>query len=270
MVNPPSTIRPETADSAKPEPFRFLYFSSLAGAPAWDEASGTRIGRIRDFLIQATTPYPTVCGLELATPAGRRNIPWSAVRDLTEKAAYLAPGDPGPAPAFDFTVRRDLLRKLAVEVSSTAVVRLWDMHFVYSEGKMVLAHAETGIRGVLRALGLEKPILATVGRLLPAALLKERFATFRHLQSLTVQSDGSVRIPKRILEMHPADLARVFKQLPVRWRKPVFMALSVETAALVLREAEARLEARLLESCPQERRDTVLKRMAALRDTSTI
>lgn len=267
MGNPSSISSSSTLGSAKPEPFRFFYFDRLAGQPVWDETSGTLLGRIHDFMAQSTTPYPTVCGMELTTPAGRRQVPWSAVRDLTDTAAYLAPGDPGPAPAFDFSIRRDLLRKLAVEVSTTAVVRIWDIHFVYAEGKMVLAHAETGIRGILRTLGLEKPVRVSLGRLLPAALFKERFATFRHLQSLTFRPDGSAAIPKRILEMHPADLARALRQLPARLRRPVFAALTEETAALVLRETENRLQAHLLEFCSKERRDTVLKLMAALRDT---
>lgn len=270
MDTPPPNVCRAPNDSAQPEPFRFLYFTRLAGRPAWDETSGDQRGRIRDFLVQATVPYPTVCGLELDTARGPVSLPWSAVRDMRDTAAYLAPANGDPPPAYDYTVRRDLLGQLAVEVSTTQVIRIRDLHFVYSEGRMVLAHAETGIRGVLRRTGLEKPLLATLARLLPAALFRERFATFRHLQFLPVQTDGSVTVPARIAEMHPADLARVLMQLPTRLCRPVFDALAPDLAARVLRESETRLQARLLAACRPERREVLLKRMASLRDSRTL
>lgn len=254
------------AASTRAEPFVFLYFSQLTGLPVLQEPGGALLGKVHDFVAQATLPYPTVCGLEIQTPGGLRPVPWSAIRDLTSEAVHLAPDAGKPLPASDYSVRRDLIRKLAVEVSATAVVRIWDVHFVYSEGKMVLAHAETGIRGLLRALRLEKPVMALLGSLLTTAL-RERFATFRHLQILRRLPDGGVFIPKRVLEMHPADLAATLRQLPGRLRRAVFRTLPVETAASVLREADAGFQRCLLGSCSRDRQAAVKRSMAALRDS---
>jgi hypothetical protein len=263
---PTTTSHSGSSASTQAEPFLFLYFSQLKGTPVLHETSGERLGTVHDFLAQATMPYPTVCGMEMIIPGGRRVVPWSMIRGVTPQAVYLASNDTHPPPASDYSVHRDLIRKLAVEVSATSVVRIWDVHFVYSEGKMVLAHAETGIRGLLRTLGLEKVVMALLGSVLSASL-RERFATFRHLQILTSLPDGSITIPIRVLEMHPADLASVLRQLPGRLRRQVFSALSVEVAAAVLREAEVRFQGRLLAACPRERQATVKKLMAALRDS---
>lgn len=270
MTASDSTDRRDSTVSAKPEPFLFLYFLELQGIPVLREAGGAVLGWVHDFAVRATTPYPTVCGMEIRTAEGPRLLPWSAVQDLNNQAAYLIPGEPAAPPAFDYTVRRDLLRKLAVEVSATSVVRVWDIHFVYSEGKMVLAHAETGIRGLLRTLRMEKPVMATLGAMLPAPVFRERFATFRHLQILRDCADGTMHIPARVLEMHPADLASVLKQLPGRLRRHVFNALPVDAAARVLQEAESRLQSLLLAACPPARRETVCKLMNAPRDTQQL
>ncbi len=257
----------QTGSSASPpaESFLFLYFSQLVGIPVLHETSGDQLGRVYDFVAQSTTPYPTVCGVQIRSSAGLRQVPWSAVRHLSSKAMYLSPDDDSPVPTADYSVRHDLIRKLAVEVSATSVVRIWDVHFVYSEGKMVLAHAEIGIRGLLRTLRLEKLTLRLLGSILATAL-RERFATFRHLQIMKAQPDGSIYITKRVLEMHPADLASVLRQLPDRFRRYVFRELSVEAAAAVLREAETRFQRRFLAACPRERRKTVQKLMAAIRE----
>lgn len=224
------SIRPTSVPSNPSAPFLFLYFSQLVGIPVIETTTGKELGKVHDFVAQATVPYPTVSGLEIRTPLGRRMYPWSAVRGLTADEVRLSPDPTDLAPVIDYSVRRDLIRQPGVEVSDTSIVRIWDVHFVYSEGKMVLAHAETGIRGVLRTIGLEKPVMALLGSMLTAAL-RERFATFRHLQILKTMPDGSVSVPRRVIEMAPEELASALRQLPRRLRRGVRKALPAETAA---------------------------------------
>ncbi len=181
---------------------------------------------------------------------------------LNDRELELEPAQDKPAPAFDYSIRRDLLRQLAVEVSATSVVRIWDLHFVYSENKMVLAHAETGIRGLLRAFHLEKAVLFLLGDLLKTTL-RERFATFRHLHVLRTLPDGTIPIPRRILEMHPADLSAVVRQLPPRLRRHLFTSLTDEAATAVLIESVPTLQRRLLADCPAPRRTTLERLMLA-------
>lgn len=257
-------VEDRSSESLKPMPFQFFYYSGLAGCPVIHAISGEEVGHLHDLSALATLPYPTVSGLEIRTPSGLRLFPWTAVKDIQPQAIYLDPKDDGPFSA-DYSVQHDLIRKLAVEVSATTVNRMWDVHFVYSENQMVLAHAEIGIRGILRTLRLEKPVLLLLGTLLKGPL-RERFATFRHLQILRKLPDGSMRIPKRVLEMHPADLASVLRQLSGKRRRQIFGALSDEAAAAVLSQAESHLQRTLLSTCPEDRRLTVQKLMSALKD----
>lgn len=262
----PDTHATSTRSSAAAngsEPFLFLYFSQLANAPVVNAISGEGLGKIRDFVVKATSPYPVIAGVRVRTPRnGDVLFAWSAVSAVTPRELFLDPARHDGEPAWDYSIRHDLLRQLAVEVSATTVVRIWDLHFVYAENKMVLAHAETGIRGMLRALGLEKPAMALLGGVLKTAL-RERFATFRHLQVLRPLPDGTIPIPKRILEMHPADLQTVLRQLPGGLRRPVFLALTDDAAAAVLLESTAGLRHRLLGDCPRERRPVLQKLMAS-------
>ncbi|MFO7535751.1 MAG: hypothetical protein R6X19_08750 [Kiritimatiellia bacterium] len=258
-------VEDRSSESLKPIPFQFLYYSGMAGCPIMDAISGEKVGRLHDISALATLPYPTVSGLEIRTPSGLKRYPWSAVKDIQSQSIHLDPAEDGPFSA-DFSVRRDLLRKLAVEVSATMVNRIWDIHFVYSDNQMVLAHAEIGIRGILRTLGLEKLVLLLLGALLKGPL-RERFATFRHLQILRKLPDGSIHIPKRVLEMHPADLAAVLRQLSGQLRRQIFCALPDEAAAAVLSQAELRLQKALLATCKKSRRLTVQKLMqTAMKD----
>jgi hypothetical protein len=231
--------------------------------PVLHSVSGETLGAVSDFVVQATTPYPTVTGVRIRLAGGKEKLfSWSAVVALNSRELVLDPARDAGGTAWDYSVLRDLLRRLAVEVSATTVVRIWDLHFVYSENKMVLAHAETGLRGLLRTLKLEKPVMALLGGVMKTAL-RERFATFRHLQVLRALPDGVIPIPHRILEMHPADLSTVLRQLPARLRRRVFLALSDEAAAAVLAESVSGLQRRLLASCPANRRAAIKRLMTA-------
>jgi len=247
-------------------PFLFLYFLELKGRPVRREGDHARIGWLHDLIVEPAVPYPRVAGVVVRRSLWRTFFrPWNEVRAVNpyEIIVSAEPAQPHWQPEATLPhAGRDWLGRLAVEVSSRTVVRLYDIHLIYSENTMLLAHAETGPRGWLRRWGLEAIGRWSLYRLFPQQF-KERFATFRHLQVLRPDRSGNkIILSPRILEMEPSDLETVLSQLPHRMAAAVFSSLPDEVAARVLKEAALRMRGRLLRSAPRDRRQKLERLLA--------
>jgi len=268
MESPLDNKSPEgriTARENEPS-FLFLYFLKIRGCPVRREGDKVRIGRLEDLIVETALPYPRTAGIVVRSGLWKMQCrPWNEVRAVNpfEIVVSAKPADPNwqPAPPLE-RAGRDWLGRWAIEVSTRSIVRLYDFHLLYSEDTMLLAHAETGVRGWLRRWGLEPSALFILGRLFPN-LFKERFATFRHLQILRpVRGGGTLLVPPRLLEMEPADLETIIVRLPRSMGLALFETLPDPLAVRVLQEAPSDVRNRLLRSVPPDRQmriQTLLK-----------
>lgn len=228
-----------SADPAMPAVV-FYNLSDLLGCPVRYEDAQQPFAYLYDIGGSTLTAYPLAAALELTLRKGRTHafIPWSAVLSITVKETVVR-RTTDPAPTADFWARRDVLDDQVVDVSGAQVLRVNDVHLIYSDNKLIFGHVEIGLRGILRRLKFEKA-LNFLAQWLFDYTIKDSFVTWRHIQ---VMSPGGVpgglrvdRLSDRLADIHPAELADILEQLGVKDRQALFNSMTVETAADALEE----------------------------------
>ena len=221
-------------------PLVFYNFSELLDRPVRYEDERRPFATLYDIGGSTITAYPAATALQLTPRKGDAHVflPWSAVKSMSV-AETVVRRTTEPAPAADFWARRDVLDDQVVDVSGAQVLRVNDVHLIYSDNKLIFGHVEIGLRGILRRLKFEKAVNFLTQWLFDYTI-KDRFVTWRHIQ---VMSPGGVpgglrvdRFSDRLVDIHPAELADMLEQLGVKDRQDLFNSLPVETAADALEE----------------------------------
>lgn len=221
-------------------PVVFYNLSDLLGRPVRYEDSARPMGRLYDIGASTQTSYPLSACLDIRVRRGQPHliIPWSQVKVMTRGETVISRTREA-APAADFWARRDVLDDQVVDVSGAQVLRVNDVHLIYSENKLIFGHVEVGLRGILRRLRFERPV-AFLAQWLFDYTLKDSFVTWRHIQVLSPGGiPGGVRVASlsdKLADIHPAELADILEQLGVKDRQVLFNSLSVSAAADTLEE----------------------------------
>lgn len=221
-------------------PVVFYNLSDLLGRPVRYDDARKPFGRLYDIGASTQTSYPLSTCLDICVRRSQPHliIPWSQVKIITREETVLSRNDT-PAPTADFWARRDVLDDQVVDVSGAQVLRVNDVHLIYSENKLIFGHVEVGLRGILRRLRFERPV-AFLAQWLFDYTLKDSFVTWRHIQVLSPGGiPGGVRVASlsdRLADIHPAELADILEQLGVKDRQVLFNSLSVSAAADTLEE----------------------------------
>lgn len=228
----------------------FLNLSDLLGRPVRVDGDSRVLGSLYDIGGSTSTSYPLCVSLDIKLRKGRQHefLPWNCVKQITPREIIITK-PAGPAPSADFWGRRDVLDDQVVDVSGAKVLRVNDVHLIYSDTKLIFGHVEVGLRGILRRLRFERPI-AFLSQWLFDYTLKDSFVTWRHLQVLSPGGiPGGVKVDKlseRFADIHPAELADILEQLGVKDRQELFNSLSVETAADTLEEVNPEFQRTLV------------------------
>ncbi len=216
-----------------------FYLSELLGTRVRAEGERAPLGRLWDIGFANAPGYPPATCLEVRTRSrGALTLPWAAVKEFSPKGIVVGRTDGPPAPV-DYWVRRDVLDDQVVDLLGARVRRVNDVQFLYAEGKLVAAHVEIGVLGILRRLGIERPVVRLLHWLFDYTL-KEHFVTWRHVQVIRPgSSPGGVRVDtpaERFRDLHPAELAEILEELGTKEREALLGSLDPETAAEALEE----------------------------------
>lgn len=248
----------------------FIFLTDIMGGAVY-AADGRKVGRVEDFAADAAEPYPRI-GFFVGRLFGgkeRVRVPWEAVGRMERRRVYLQ-DDPADFERFErrpgeVLLVADLLDKQVVDVNGAKVERVNDIHLLNTERDLRIVHADTGIRGVLRRLGVLR-IFDAVTVWLFDYKVKERFVNWRFVQPVGGQFAGaSVRLTvagQRLNALHPADLADIIEDLPQPERAAVFAVLDDGKAAEILEEVdEPELAVDLLEAVGEERAGDIIEEM---------
>lgn len=243
----------------------FYNLSDLIGQPVRYEDEPRPMGRLYDISGSTQTSYPLAVSLDISPRRGRDHqiLPWSAVKSMTPRETILR-RTAEPAPTADFWARRDVLDDQVVDLSGAQVLRVNDVHLIYSENKLIFGHVEVGLRGILRRLRFERPV-TFLAQWLFDYTIKDSFVTWRHIQVLSPGGvPGGVRVSslsERLADIHPAELADILEQLGVIDRQVLFNSLSVETAADTLEEINPEFQRTLVSQGEPGRVADILEEM---------
>jgi magnesium transporter len=247
----------------------FLYFSELLGRPV-QAADGTVVGRASDLKVRLGELYPKAGTLVIRRRADRisRALDWGHVEFLRPDAIVLRAGsettltdlEVGPE---DILVREDLLDKQVVDTHGARIERVNDVHLLFVHGELRMAHVDFGIRGILRRLGWLQAIDSLFSWLF-GSTPPEKLASWKYVQPLASDPKRNLKLNltiRRLLDMHPSDIADIIEELDRANRSSVFRALDAETAAETLQEVDPRLQLSLIETAAPEKASDILESM---------
>jgi CBS domain-containing protein len=223
--------------------FSEAYLSALLRYGVHDR-EGRLFGQLSDVLVRSHTRFPVVTGIAVR-PRGSKDIlhfPWTAVRTASAEGMRIA-SSPDAATRYEphpdeIHLRRDVLDKQIVDVSGKRVVRVHDLKLGAVAGRVLLTHADVGIRGILRRVGGEHFTL-TLCRALHIHL-PERLIAWEHLRMPAaggnLEADATREALRRI---HPADLADVAEDLSASERAAFLQSMDEDVAADAMEAMEA-------------------------------
>ena len=255
--------RSNQAQSPLAHQFIYYFFSELLGCKVRFEDDKRPFGRLSDIGAFNHSAYALAASLEVKTPKGELlRFPWCAVGSLCAKEIVLQKVQCA-VPEPELWVRRDVLDDQVVDISGAKVVRVNDVHMIQGEGELIFIHVEVGILGMLRRLGVERPVVNLLRWLLDYEI-RASFVTWRQMQVIL---PGGVLVssaaPSRLEEIHPAELADIMEQLGTKERQVLLSSLPVETAAETVEQLDPDVQRTVIAQQEPAQAADLLEEMAA-------
>jgi Mg/Co/Ni transporter MgtE/sporulation protein YlmC with PRC-barrel domain len=240
----------------------------MVGKPVVD-ATGTKIGTIRDVAIATGEIFPRVTSLAFSGPDKTPlMLSWRKyVDDVTEDQVTL--NAPREELRFSYQqpdevlLARDLLNKQIVDTQGMKVVRVNDLKLAESRNQLRLLGADVGVAGLLRALSPRlEGALASAAKAVGRPLHEDLIAW--NYMDLLDRDLSQVRLSvthKRLHELHPADMADILEQLAPSQRAKVFEHLDDVLAADAISAMGDEYQAEVVEDLGNQRASDILELM---------
>lgn len=252
------------------EPQVFLFLSEILGKKIVDP-EGRPIGKVLDLTVNIGEMYPPVTDVLLRLEKERTKVllPWSRVASVNGALTThpLRPEDfrmPEPRTGEQF-LKETLLDKQVVDTDGAKIRRVNDIQFVKARQTLYLVHVDVGFHGLIRRIGLEKPVGFLLRTLFDYSMdsMEDQLISWKFIQPLA--SPALLRLTvaqNRLAHLHPADLADIIEELDIHNRSAVFRSLDVETAAETLEETDPKIQVSLIEGLDTANASDIIEEMS--------
>jgi magnesium transporter len=248
---------------------RFVFVSEILGRPVV-RADGRRLGKLSDLKVRLTESFPKICAAVVRR--GRKKtvaLDWSEIASFGGKHIVLSPGaedrvQPLEVKNEEMLLREELLDKQVVDTSGAKIERVNDIHLLVIGGDLRIVHVDIGRRGILRRLGLLRPVEGLTKWFFEYEF-PDVLVSWKHIQPLASdlhKKDLKLNVAARGLhDLHPSELADILEDLDRENQKRIFKTLDIETAADILQEVDPKLQLSLLEAGSEEKASDLLEEM---------
>ncbi len=228
---------------------------------------GSTIGKLNDVILDFHSEKPTIAAIEVKS--GSRVFYISAdfleIYNDGEEKYTLKLNTRSinilPLPDNAFLLARDFLDKQIVDINGKKVERVNDVRVGIIQGKWCVVAVDIGLRGLLRRLGVEYPVIRVSG------MFKKEFRnTLVYWDNVQPLSKGipSLQLStsmSKLKTLHAADIADIIEELDRQSQITLFHGLDNEKAAKVLEEMEAPSQLDILRTLPDEKASDILEMM---------
>lgn len=242
-----------------------LFFSNLVNLQVID-SQGKGVGSLCDFTISAGGTFPSVESAIVIRRGTKVRVLWSQIKEITRDKFVLT------VPTYkvklyqpkegEILLKEDLLDKQIVDTHGYKVVRVNDLQINKINNSYVLAGVDVGALGILRRLGLYRmySFLAKPFR----KTLAQDIIPWDYVAPLNVKNLQFIKLTlphKKLVKLHPADLAEILGDLHGKERKHLFNSLDKEVAADALQEMEDEDQVSIINSLSDEHASDILEEM---------
>lgn len=251
----------------------FVYFSELMDRPVYDK-NNAQAGELYDIIVRAGQVYPLSTGLII-----RKNFPnrqyaaveWPQIKSIDKKEVRLTieKKDLIFKEVHDnkdeLTLRRDILDQQVVDTYDYKVIRVNDIHMLFVEDALVIAHVDMSLRGLLRRLGFEPFAMAVVRLFNKNArfLSTENLTSCKYIQPLNINPASmtiKIDVPqKQISNIPAADLGDIFLDLGIQQKIALFKSLDLSSRAKIFSNIDFKSQDLLIDALPDRDVVEVLK-----------
>ena len=242
-----------------------MFLSQAIGVRIID-AMGNEVGKLADIIATPGGTLPRVSAIVISIKRqGSIVMPWEQVKTFEGRLWLLDVPEAGisryEVREDDLWLARDVMDKQIVDVHDYRVVRVNDVRLEPSDNTLFLVGVDTGLRGLLRRLGIEDLVLRLTRRF--------RWRPHTHIIAWNEvetfeREEGRLRLKvsiEKLARLHPVDIAKIVNELDPAQRTEVFETLDVELAAETLPEADPEVQADIIESLEDERAADILEEM---------
>jgi CBS domain-containing protein len=226
------------------------------------------VGKLWDLVIDLDQSEPEVKELAFRKPWSMQKqlVPWDSIDERRDGSFHLR-GDvylrsldaQGPS---EILVREFLLDKQIVDVNGAKVERVNDLQFFRSNGRLILAHVDVGLRGLLRRLGWEVSVVR-FGEWFFDYTMKERFISWHYAQPLADPDRLRLQIAESMLpSLHPADLADIIEDMDVHERAAIVESLNLEVLADAMEELQPHVQVSIMRGLEAEKAADIIEEMS--------
>jgi magnesium transporter len=245
----------------------FLFLSQVLRRRIVD-SEGRVLGRISDLAVSTADLYPPLTAILYLPPAGKAagRLTWSQVVEFGDPvvvSSVPSPEQPGGTPRpGELLLKDSLLDKQIVDTNGAKILRVNDLHLLKANRSLFLVHVDVGFRGLMRRVGLEKPMDKFFQWFFDYHL-PDHFIPWRFVQPLSSPDLLRLKVGQnRLALLHPADLADIIEELDIHKRSEFFQSLDVETAAEALEETDPKIQVRLIENLNPAKASDIIEEMS--------
>jgi len=244
----------------------FIYFSHILDIEVLDKA-GEFVGKVYDIIVKPTAVYPQSASLIIRKGLINHQyavIDWQDVFEIDEKEARLKIAKPKISfeqshdNRQELSLRRDILDQQVVDTHNHKVIRINDIHLLFVEHALMVAHVDISARGLFRRLGFEKIIdfIVRIFNKNANYLKKEYLISWKYIQPLTINPVSmtiKLDVPEKQFSNIPAaDLGDIFLDLNINQQTILFKSLDVKTRARIFRHIDFKTQKSLIEELSEK------------------
>lgn len=252
----------------------FIYLSQLLDTIVLDK-NREFVGRVYDIVVRPSEVYPQAAFLIIRKGLPNRQyaaVAWESIFEIDDKEAWLNVIKKDIAFSEirnnkeELTLRRDILDQQVVDTFNHKVIRINDIHLLFVDHTLMVAHVDISLRGIVRRLGFEKIVdLLVRGLNKNSSYLKERLISWKYIQPLSINPSSmtiKVDVPQQQFSRIPAaDLAEIFQDLDVRQQLSFFKSLEISTKARIFTHIDFKVQKSLMDDLGNKEIAEVLNHM---------
>ncbi len=243
-----------------------FYLSRVLGSRIFSSELDV-IGKLEDIIVDVSYERPKIVAVKIKTKKNHQEFD-SGPFDLIKRQGkyYLVCKDLKPINLSKINhvyLAKQILDRQIVDVNGRKVVRVNDLRFAMIPSGTFLVAVDVGIEGLLRRLGLAKPlkfILKPLGLTIPSKFMPWDEVEHINLPNLSIKISSPY---SKLLTLHPSDIADIIEELDRNSQIDFMNTIDEEKAADVFEELEQDVQISLLENLPVHKAADVLEKMPA-------
>lgn len=238
-----------------------FYLSRIIGSKIYSD-SDHAIGKIEDLAVTRDSEHPKVVSVLLKDG---RMLDSSTIDIVKDGGQYVffCKNMIEPTDTVDniLLLSRDVQDRQIVDTDGRKVVRVNDLRLAITSGGTFLVAVDVGLEGLLRRLGVAKPlknVLKIFKQSIPSKLI-----LWDDVETIDAGRPG-IKLSKqqsKLNTLHPSDVADIIEELDRTTQNSVFASFDKERAADILEEMEPEARANIIDCMPETKAADLLEEM---------